>query len=457
MSGRADLPPGAGAPLVALVASAPVVAPELALGLADGPVVFWDAPVRGRRWAFAGWGEAARIEAQGEGALTEVAAGAARVLARVEGWAPEADAPGPRLFGGTAFSPGAQGAAGKGIEPPWGGFADASFVLPAWLYATDGERARLHAVVPREAAGTAAARREALCAALAALAAQRGAAVPREAPEGAPEHAELLSPDGWHALVRDALARFGEGSLEKVVLAAPSLLQAARPIAVAPALARLGEGYPECARFALQRGGAIFMGASPERLITASGRAVEVDALAGSTLRRRGEDDAAIRALLDSDKDRREHALVVEAITAVLRPVCEALEVPAAPVVRTLRNVHHLWTPIAGRLAEPAQALALAGRLHPTPAVCGTPRPGAIGWIREREPAPRGWYAGAVGWIGAGGDAALWVGIRAALVEARRAWLYAGVGLVAGSDPDAELAEARAKRRPMLAALGGAP
>lgn len=451
MHARAELQPGAAAPLRALSMPAPVLPPERALELADGPILFWDAPVGGRRWAFAGWGEAARIEAQGEGALAEAAARATRLLARIEGWEEGDGAPAPRLFGGTAFLPGAQAGAGKGILPPWGGFADASFVLPAWLYATDGERARLCAVVPREEAGAAARRLGALCAA---LERRGGAAAPAAA--GAPEHVEIVPPDAWRALVRDALARFDEGALEKVVLAAPSVLEAPRPISVGAALARLGEGYPECARFALQRGGAVFAGASPERLIAVNGRAVEVDALAGSAQRRPGDDEAAVCALLGSDKDLREHALVVEAIVAALGPACETLDVPRAPAVRTLRNVHHLWTPIAGRLAAPADALALAGRLHPTPAVCGTPRPAAIRWIREREPAPRGWYAGTVGWIGAG-EAALWVGIRTALIEARRAWLYAGVGLVAGSDPDAELAEARAKRRPMLAALGGAP
>jgi menaquinone-specific isochorismate synthase len=254
--------------------------------------------------------------------------------------------------------------------------------------------------------------------------------------------------------VRDALARIAEGELDKVVLAAPSLAEAAQPIAIPRVLARLGEGYSGCARFALERGGAVFAGASPERLVAASGRAVEADALAGSTPRRLDGDAAAARELLASAKERREHALVVEAVAAALGPVCEAIEVPAVPAVRTLRNVHHLWSPIAGRLAAPAHLLDLAHRLHPTPAVCGTPRPAAIRWIRAREPAPRGWYAGAVGWIGAGGEGALWLGIRAALIEGRRAWLYAGVGLVEGSDPDAELAEARAKRRPMLTALG---
>lgn len=442
-------------PLVTLAAAAPAIAPERVLDLLEGPATLWDAPSPGgRRTVFVAWGEAARAEAQGEGAVAEVAAEAARILddiAPVTAWgdAP-VEAPAPRLFGGVAFAPGAQAAVGKPIAPPWGGFADASFTLPACVYATDGERATLRANVPRGEAQAAARR----LAEIAVAVARRGEAAPEAAPELPREHAELVAPDAFRALVRDALSRFAAGELEKVVLAAPSLLTAAGPIAIAPALARLREGYPACARFALPRGGATFVGATPERLLCVDGRVVQVDALAGSAPRRDGDDEAAARELLASEKDRREHALVVEAIVAALGPACEALEVPAAPAVRTLRNVHHLWTPIVGRLAAPSPALALAGRLHPTPAICGAPRAAALAWIRAREPAARGWYAGAVGWLGPGGSGDLWVGIRSALIEGPRAWLYAGVGLVAGSEPDAELAEVRLKRRPMLAALG---
>ncbi len=142
---------------------------------------------------------------------------------------------------------------------------------------------------------------------------------------------------------------------------------------------------------------------------------------------------------------------------AALEPLASKLRVPAAPVVRTLRNVHHLWTPISATLARPTHVLDLVRALHPTPAVCGTPREAAIRWIAAHEPATRGWYAGAVGWFDAEGDGAFTVAIRSGVLARREAWLYAGAGIVEGSDAALEYAETRVKQAPMLAALGLVP
>ena len=142
---------------------------------------------------------------------------------------------------------------------------------------------------------------------------------------------------------------------------------------------------------------------------------------------------------------------------AALAPVAREIRAPSAPVVRTLRNVHHLWTPIAATLARPMHVLELVRSLHPTPAVCGTPREAAIRWIAAHEPATRGWYAGAVGWFDAAGDGAFSVAIRSGVLAQREAWLYAGAGIVEGSDASLEYAETRLKQTPMLAALGLGP
>ncbi len=210
-------------------------------------------------------------------------------------------------------------------------------------------------------------------------------------------------------------------------------------------------------RFAFQRGEAVFLGASPERLCDKRGLSVASDALAGSAPRRDEGDARAAAALLESDKDRREHQVVVDAVRAALEPLATRIRVPAAPVVRTLRNVHHLWTPITATLARPLHVLDLVRALHPTPAVCGTPREAAIRWIAAHEPDPRGWYAGAVGWFDAEGDGAFNVAIRSGLLARREAWLYAGAGIVEGSDASLEYAETRLKQAPMLAALGLVP
>jgi isochorismate synthase len=284
----------------------------------------------------------------------------------------------------------------------------------------------------------------------------RGPALPPLAAGAAREEADLAStdPEAWSAMVLDALSRIRAGELRKVVPASVQRVPLARPADTASVIALLSASYPECHVFAFQRGSATFVGASPERLVTLRGLCVEADALAGS-IRRGAEDDAREeRALASSEKDLREHAHVVEAVSGALRPLCRALHVPAWPKVRSFRNVHHLYTPIAGDLERPGHVLDLVEILHPTPAVCGAPRDAAIAWIASHEAVPRGWYAGAVGWFDEDGDGAFSVAIRSGLLSDREAWIYAGAGIVEGSDPASEYAETRVKQAPMLAALG---
>ncbi|MFN3337993.1 MAG: chorismate-binding protein, partial [Thermomicrobium sp.] len=151
-----------------------------------------------------------------------------------------------------------------------------------------------------------------------------------------------------------------------------------------------------------------------------------------------------------------EHALVVEAIRTALLPVCRRLAVPDEPQLVSIANVHHLATPIAGVLADGQGALDVAARLHPTPAVGGTPREAALAFIRAHEPIPRGWYAGTLGWISVPGDGEFVVALRSGLVQGTVARLYAGCGIVADSDPVAEWDESEAKFLPLLEVLGGA-
>lgn len=444
-------PVSAGASLLTVTVPAPpvpidhVTSPD-----ADAPLLRWESPAPdrdGRVWSFAGFGEAARLEGTGEGRFDEIRGQAddlfAKLASRVH---PDADfAPPPRLHGGIAFRPEPSRAA------PWAGFRDASFVLPRWLYGTSGDRAFLRVALR-------AGERLDDDAIAAAVASFSAAAAPGPEDRGA-ARAELsrTSPEVWGAMIGDALARIRAGEMEKVVPMALCRVLATSALDAAGALRRLGALYPECARFAFQRGEAVFLGASPERLVDKRGLAVESDALAGSAPRRDEGDARAASALLESDKDRREHHVVVDAVRAVLEPLASKLRVPAAPVVRTLRNVHHLWTPISATLARPTHILDLVRALHPTPAVCGTPREAAIRWIAAHEPATRGWYAGAVGWFDAEGDGAFNVAIRSGVLTRREAWLYAGAGIVEGSDAALEYAETRVKQAPMLAALGLVP
>lgn len=255
----------------------------------------------------------------------------------------------------------------------------------------------------------------------------------------------------WVDLVERAVRAFASGALEKVVAARELGAESSQPFDPASLIEALGE--TPAARFAIDVAGATFLGASPELLIRKRDAKVTTEALAGSEPRRGGNDALEIERLCGSQKDRREHHFVVEAIEAALLPFVQDLRVPTDAVVRTLPTVHHLQRPIEGTLARDVHVLDLVGALHPTPAVCGTPREAARSWLRDNEGLERGYYAGPVGYFDAHGDGEFHVALRSALVRGARAWLYAGAGLVAGSEADRELAEVEAKLRVMKTAL----
>ncbi|MCC6556011.1 MAG: isochorismate synthase [Polyangiaceae bacterium] len=260
------------------------------------------------------------------------------------------------------------------------------------------------------------------------------------------------SADHWRALVSRAVADIARGEIEKVVLARAVTLDTDHPLSAADLLRRLAALHPSCTVFHVDG----FLGASPELLVSRRGRSVASEPLAGTqpVSGDPGTDRRGAEALLGSDKLRREHHAVAEAVAAALRPVCGELDVPAVPSIATFRNVMHLCTSVRGRLHDPPpSALSLVARLHPTPAVCGAPREAAAAWLRAHEGLDRGPYAGAVGWMDARGDGDWVVGIRCAELAGTRARLIAGVGVVAGSDPDEELAETRWKLQAMLAAM----
>jgi len=260
-------------------------------------------------------------------------------------------------------------------------------------------------------------------------------------------------PEIWRRHIASIRAAIAEGSCRKIVAARTCMVELASPVDPATVLARLAARHPECTRFAIRVAGRVFLGATPERLVSLTGRDVVTEALAGS-IARRGNDPGEIAALQASGKDRGEHDVVVDAIRRGLAPLCDDLLVPTVPAVRTLRHIHHLHTPVRGRLAARRHVLELAAVLHPTPAVGGVPTATALAWIAANEPEPRGWYGAPVGWFDGNGDGELAIAIRSGLLDGRHALLYAGGGIVAGSDPDLELDETRIKLRALLGALG---
>ena len=279
----------------------------------------------------------------------------------------------------------------------------------------------------------------------------RPAARPRRPPDGFGLRASR-SHDEWCEVVRAAIAEVARGALRKVVVAREVVVEANRPILPVDVVGRLRALYPSCVLFSVDG----FVGASPELLVGRRGRDVRSHPLAG-TIPRSGDptvDARAAEALLASAKDREEHRLVVDAVAARLATACAELDVPAVPSIVPLRNVSHLGTLLTGRLSDPApSALAVARLLHPTPAVAGTPTDAALAWLAAAEGLDRGRYAGPVGWMDARGDGDWAVGIRSAELDGHRARLLAGVGVVADSSPEAELAETQLKLQALLAAV----
>ncbi len=256
----------------------------------------------------------------------------------------------------------------------------------------------------------------------------------------------------WDGAIAAALMEIDAGAIDKVVLAREVVVEADAPFVVRDVLDRLTRSQPGC--YVYGDGG--FVGATPELLVRRTGREVVSRPMAGTTPRRDDPhaDDDAVAALIDSNKDDREHRLVVDAVLSALAPSVSSIEV-GDPVAERFTSVTHLTTTIIGALhaQSSANAWELAQALHPTPAVGGSPRDAALATIARLESFSRGNYGGPVGWVDANGDGEFAVALRCAEIDGVRARLLAGAGIVDGSDPDLEWAETQAKLEPMLRCL----
>ncbi|MFE5870611.1 isochorismate synthase DhbC [Streptomyces roseifaciens] len=265
-------------------------------------------------------------------------------------------------------------------------------------------------------------------------------------------------PAGYGAAVAEAVGRMRRGDFAKVVLARTLELSSDRDLDLPALLQRLARRDPAGYTFALPTGpGRTLLGASPELLVSRRGGTLVANPLAGSTPRSAdlAEDVRRAAALLQSEKDLHEHAVVVDAVREALAPYCRTLHVPERPTLVRTAAMWHLSTTVTGEPADPAvSALELASALHPTPAVCGTPTTTARDVIGELEPFDRGFFTGMVGWGDASGDGEWVVTIRCAEAEERTLRLYAGAGVVAQSSPEAETAETGAKFQTFLQAVG---
>ena len=352
--------------------------------------------------------------------------------------------------GGFAFAP------DGGSTPQWSAFAPASLVVPEVALVRRGEEVWCTVAALVGPDDLAAQRLERIERRLAALA-QRP--LPLLDPHPAERHriATAMAPEHYEAAVARAVELIGERRLEKIVLAREVDVHGAGEHDIAAIYGVLREAFAGCFVYAAGRGGATFIGATPELLLRRDGLRVSTVALAGSIGRSADPsvDDHLGERLLRTAKEREEHAIVARRIERELRPHAVWVTMAEDPVVVRIANIQHLATAIRAQLAAPVAAVELVGLLHPTPAVGGEPAAVALPLIRALEGIDRGWYAGPLGWTDANEDGEFCVALRCALIEGSLARCYAGVGVVADSDPAAELSETEVKLAALLPLLSG--
>ncbi len=272
------------------------------------------------------------------------------------------------------------------------------------------------------------------------------------------EENEVGGDNSFCANVDRALDRIEEGAYRKIVLARALDLVFDNPCNPLKILNRLRQEYPSCHCFSLQHeNGTSFIGATPERLVSVRDGSFQTEAIAGSAAR---DADAGVDArlaseLLSSEKDLREHQLVVDSIRKRLKELGLDASFEPEPGLLVLSNVQHLQTPVNGKLPEGTHILDIADCLHPTPAVGGTPREAVVQDIAEWEPFSRGLFAGITGWFDTRGNGEFAVGIRSALTRGSSARLYAGAGIVQGSQPELEFRETSIKMEALLRCIRG--
>jgi isochorismate synthase len=341
-----------------------------------------------------------------------------------------------------------------GGSPPWSGFAPASLIVPEVALVRRGEEvwctvaAHVH---PDDQTA------EHLARISERLDGLRQAPLPLLDPHPTEHHtiSSAMAPEHYEAAVARAVELIADGRLEKIVLAREVDVHGPGPHDEAAVFGVLREAFAGCFVYAVGRGEATFIGATPELLLRREGLRLSTVALAGSIGRSADPavDDHLGERLLRSDKEREEHAIVARRIELTLRPHAVWVTMPEEPQVVRIANIQHLAAAIRAQLAQPVAAVELAGMLHPTPAVGGEPAGVALPLIRALEGIDRGWYAGPLGWTDANEDGEFCVALRCALLQGPLARCFAGVGVVADSQPAAELAETEVKLGALLPVL----
>ena len=414
------------------------------------PWFCFEQPERDRS-SIAALGAVATVEDRGPQRFERVAAAWRVLVSDAVAEAPEGP-PGAGLIatGGFAF------ADGGGASPPWSAFAPASLAVPELSFARSGDELRMTVTAlatPDDLAEQLLERLERRLAELHAPA--LGLLDPL--PSAGARIAAPMAPEHYVAAVARAAEIVASGELQKIVLAREVDVHAPQPHDAGAVFAALRQEFSGCFVFCVGRGESALIAASPELLVRREGQRASTIALAGST--RRSADPAVDEhlgeQLLRSPKEREEHAIVARRIEQVLRAHSVWVTMPPEPSLVRIANIQHLASPVRAQLAAPLAAVELAGLLHPTPAVGGLPGERAEALIPALEGIDRGWYAGPVGWTDSNEDGEFAVALRCALLDGALARCYAGVGVLADSDPQAELAETELKLQALLPLLAG--
>ncbi len=387
----------------------------LARWIHERPLFYFEHPASGR--AIVGVGLAAAIATAGPERFRQAAGSATELL---EALALPEERPYVRLVGGFGFAP----AEASAVE--WREFPPLSLMLPqqAWVW-NEGQCWQVSCEAALELPG------------------QQRSEKERHFLKHSPEPGAGESDAQWLERVERVLADIEQGRLRKLVLSRRRIERLSGTLDILGVLDRLRARRRSCYTFLVAPGETLFLGSTPELLVRKQGLAVETQSLAGTTARC-GHDDEAAARLRHSAKDAREQAEVTRGIIEALGPVASRIAIEGSPRVLAVPEAYHLHTPIRAELCRPASVLEVAGLVHPTPAVCGTPRAEAARRLAREEP-ERGWFSGGVGWMDGCGDGEFAVALRSVLIDGHACTCWAGAGIVAGSCPQAELEETETK------------
>ncbi|GEK35577.1 isochorismate synthase [Kurthia sibirica] len=412
----------------------------------DGKRFFWQN--REKNFTLVGLGHAYTIESNEDESRYETVEQQWKALIAVSNYKDYPQQ--PILFGSYTFDP------KKAVSNEWSHFSHAYFALATHQLVIRNEKMYVNShIVSREAITVEDIKR---------CNAERDELLHKAQVRGSKSYAKLhvtsmMEPykEEYLQSITQVTDKIKEGVAEKVVIARSLALEFSAEVTASNVLAQVYAEQPESYLFALEKEQNLFFGASPERLVLVKDNKAYSSCIAGSIKRgaTKEMDDQLGQSLLNDAKNLQEHQYVVEMISQSFKENCINYTVPTAPQLLRIRDIQHLYTPVEGDLNEGATILQMVANLHPTPALGGSPRGKAMDMIRDYEPMNRGLYAGPIGWMNAEGDGEFAVAIRSALLQQKKAFLYAGGGIVADSEAMSEYDETLVKFRPMLRALGG--